>query len=219
MYALLISIVQLVYAYLDTPTSSYTSTIQLIAREIDATIEIAAVDLDMHRSVGWSEDILLLSLTEDNGTITPIVQQLEAAGHKRLDRKFLVFIDANTGCGMATQALNQKSADGYGVATLWRRCWSGNRALHELLHTLGAVQPGTVCHDTSNYWHSANEADVMHHSAGADIDPDYACYFGIDLPSINVANSPYLRHEAPPVFYNVWLPILRNEICPLYFLH
>lgn len=74
---------------------------------------------------------------------------LQKLGYNRTDRKYLVFADAHRYCGIGTYIADRRSGPGnrnnggpsYGRVD--SGCWSSAVATHQLVHTLGAVLPGS----------------------------------------------------------------------------
>lgn len=110
--------------------------------------------------------IILTPAGDDNFSAT--VGELQAMGHTRLDRKYLMWSDATLYCGVAqfrtddkpTQDNLNNARGGYG--RIDAGCWGRNDHLsevHELMHTLGAVQH-TAPHGTQA-GHCSDEWDVM----------------------------------------------------------
>jgi hypothetical protein len=102
-------------------------------------------------------------------------------GYNSPDRKYILFVDANIYCGIAT-AINDSSASvgnrnnlQAGFARIDSGCWSGVNAAHELVHLLGGVQQDAP--NATSSWHCTDEFDLM-------------CYS--DAP-----NYPRLRHLCP----------------------
>lgn len=87
-------------------------------------------------------------------TVTPsqarsfdqLLQAVRAAGHARVDRKYLLFVDGDAACGLAQLYLDDgassynRNNDGGMTAAMWARCWNGRVVAHEIAHLLGAVQ-------------------------------------------------------------------------------
>jgi hypothetical protein len=91
--------------------------------------------------------------------------ELQALGHNRSDRKYLVWVDAATGiCGLGEVYDDQRATannwnnTGPMYARVDAPCWH-YAELHEIFHTLGAVQPDTPHHSAAR--HCTDEADVM----------------------------------------------------------
>jgi hypothetical protein len=91
--------------------------------------------------------------------------ELQALGHNRTDRKYLVWVDAATGiCGLGEVYDDQRptASNWNNTGPMYARvdapCWH-YAELHEIFHTLGAVQPDTPHHSAAR--HCTDEADVM----------------------------------------------------------
>jgi hypothetical protein len=91
--------------------------------------------------------------------------ELQLQGYDRSDRKYLVWVDAAVGiCGLGEVYYDQRPGqenynnDGPQYARVDTPCWQ-YAELHEVFHTLGAVQPDSP--HPSAYLHCTDEADVM----------------------------------------------------------
>lgn len=92
------------------------------------------------------------------------ITAVQAAGHSRPDRKYLIFLDAQVYCGIATVATDDQpvwnASDNHaGYSRVDRPCWGAPVAAHELAHNLGAVQLSAPRSDGS--WHCTTEYDLM----------------------------------------------------------
>jgi hypothetical protein len=152
-------------------------------------------------------------------------QELRAAGYNRSDRKYLVWVDAAVGiCGLGEGYYDQRpTADNLNnTGPLYARvdapCWN-YAELHEIVHTLGAVQPHAP--HPSGYLHCTDEADVMCYDddGGGPVTMTSACppehellldcghddYFSTQPPAgsylashWNTANSSFLEPDTAP---------------------
>ena len=82
---------------------------------------------------------------------------------RRTDRNYLVLVDTPdhpfgypfSDCGLgevrydSSPGVGNRNNSGQGYAMVWSNCWTGLITAHELIHTLGAVQP-TAPHKTDN---------------------------------------------------------------------
>ncbi|HEX2284588.1 MAG TPA: fibronectin type III domain-containing protein, partial [Mycobacterium sp.] len=100
----------------------------------------------------------------DFGTM---IAELAALGHNRNDRKYLVWFDSDprnsSYCGIGTVYVDDRPTGNsndasVGYARADYLCWNWTEA-HELMHTLGAVQP-TAPHATAGL-HCTDEYDHM----------------------------------------------------------
>jgi len=111
-----------------------------------------------------------------------MVTELTAAGHRRTDRKYLVWFDSdrrNTGsCGLGTiwgddqpgaaNANNNQT----GYARIDYICWDFAES-HELMHNLGGVQLSAP--HSSGGWHCIDENDQMCYADGTALPLIYPC--------------------------------------------
>jgi hypothetical protein len=140
------------------------------------------------------EVVLSQAAINDFGTM---IDELEAAGYDREDRKYMMFTDANELCGIGTyyndDSSNQNNWNNFGPS--WGRadsgCWDGHTAAHELGHNLGVVQ-NSAPHSTYNKpvgnpgGHCTDEYDVMCYS---DWNPN------TNQPPMSTSCSPSSTHD------------------------
>jgi hypothetical protein len=95
---------------------------------------------------------------------------LKASGLNRIDRKYVVWFD-RPGCGTAYGAPGSDRSgpdNGYNggpnYAAIGTDCWTWHATAHELLHTLGAVQPSAP-HATT-HGHCWDDEDIMCYDDG-----------------------------------------------------
>lgn len=87
----------------------------------------------------------MLSPAGDN-SFNRTVNELQAAGYNRTDRKYMVFVDANIHCGLSgfidddQPSLSNANNFGPSYGRVDTGCWSAHAFAHELTHTLGGVQ-------------------------------------------------------------------------------
>ncbi|GAB6903773.1 hypothetical protein [Kineosporia succinea] len=107
------------------------------------------------------EDVVVPQTSmEDTDTITAA---LKAQGYDRADRKYVVWYD-QAGCGVGFGAGGNDLPDWYNLynygphyAMIGTSCWSWSTTLHELLHTLGAVNPSAPHASEKGHCWDAND--------------------------------------------------------------
>jgi hypothetical protein len=110
-------------------------------------------------------NVVLSSAGDDSFNNT--VNELKALGYERRDRKYMIFFDDNTYCGVATRYridhFGQLNANNFGPSYGFtgNRCWhtAGSIAAHELMHNLGAVQNSAPNSDLNG--HCVDRQEVM----------------------------------------------------------
>lgn len=95
-----------------------------------------------------------------------MIRQLKDAGYDKMDRKYLLMVDANAFCGVGSFLKDDNPTtdahDFTGYARIDTPCWDPGTMIHELSHTLGAVQYSAP--NTSKGAHCIDEWDVMCYS-------------------------------------------------------
>ena len=95
------------------------------------------------------------------------IDAVDGLGFNRSDRRYLMFVDADVYCGVATAYEDDSAAstnlNNGGTETAWSRldrdCWTSYAATHELLHNIGAVNNSTPNSTTNG--HCYDDRDVM----------------------------------------------------------
>lgn len=100
----------------------------------------------------------------------------KSAGFKSRDRIYVTFVDGIKGvynaCGQAimdrddSPGLNNKNNVGPAYALIGTGCWNGAVTLHEIGHTIGAVQPSAPHNSGGGKAHCYDEMDVMCYDDG-----------------------------------------------------
>ncbi len=226
--------VQAVYAHASDKPSRYTEVLPLIqqyAADASDRINYAAGRSGQGRVVRYvttgSPCVLdvanvTLSSTGDD-SLANTVAELRERGYNRTDRKYLVWVDAAVGiCGIAhvykddRPTLDNPNTRGNMFARTDAPCW-GYAELHELLHTLGAVQDSAPNSTKAGHCHDETDAMCYEDSSGAvmqqtctnqpawNVDCDLNDYFNAaPAPGSylaerwNVARNPYLHLTEPP---------------------
>ena len=170
--------VQAVYAVASDRPDRFADIAPLIATwagQMDTVVNHSAAETGGERHIrfvttpGCVLDIahVVLSPTGDD-TLSNTITELRAAGLNRSDRKYVIWADATVYCGIAqvaggdTPGLTNGANKGPHYARVDSGCWARTDHLsevHELMHTLGAVQLSAP-HSTGGY-HCTDESDLM----------------------------------------------------------
>lgn len=110
-----------------------------------------------------------------SASFADVVDAARLAGATRQDSDYVIFYDDPSPgiCGMASYheddrlASDNASNSGGGYAVVYADCWESSTVLHEIAHTLGAVQPAAP-NSTGSGGHCRDEWDVMCYDDGAD---------------------------------------------------
>ena len=172
--------------------ASVAGSLASFAADADDVFALSSAKTNTGRRVRWVQDgacnISVLNVTvpagslgtdaSTEGAFASMKDALTAAGFVDPTRKYLVFADANAMCGIAD--LYVDSAKGVnandGGAAMFARvdsaCWStdwtgGNSGAHELMHTLGAVQPDAP--NATPNGHCTDESDEMCYADGSNL--------------------------------------------------
>jgi len=184
--------VQAVYAVASGSTDRFASIAPLIAGwagQMDGVVEqsAAATGGDRHlrfvTNADCSLNVLRVTLSATgNDTFSNTMNELRAMGLTRTDRKYLVWAEALVYCGIAQVTGSDSSAStnaansGPNYARVDSGCWGRSDHLsevHELMHTLGAVQVSAP-HGTAGY-HCTDESDVMCYGDAAGVVTTQVC--------------------------------------------
>ncbi|MFP5317102.1 MAG: hypothetical protein ACLGI2_02280, partial [Acidimicrobiia bacterium] len=173
--------VQLVYARAAGVADRYATMVPSLrqwAARVDDMVNASAAKTGGARRVRYVHDaaclptvvnVVLTASGDDN--LTNTIEELRAQGHDRSDRKYLVWVDANVYCGIAQVYTDDRPGqENYNngpsnvagmVARVDTACWGSPNLVeaHELLHTLGSVQPGAP--NATPGGHCTDEYDRM----------------------------------------------------------
>ncbi|MCX6045915.1 MAG: Ig-like domain-containing protein [Chloroflexi bacterium] len=151
------------------------ATIRMEAMATDKIFNVSAQETGGYRHIRFVTDarchIDVLNIVIPpamNASFRATILALKAQGYDRPDRKYLMFVDADVYCGMATVVNDTKpSADNLtnlvtGYARMDSRCWQSDSIAHELVHVLGGVQ-FSAPHATGG-WHCVDQFDLMCYS-------------------------------------------------------
>jgi hypothetical protein len=155
--------------------AEYVESIRLWAISASHIFDASAHQTGGHREIRFVLDVSCLvdvrSVTipsQAHKTFKSTITALKALGYQEPQRKYLLFVDANIYCGIATVEKDSRgSLDNFnnnmaGYARVDNGCWMPKAIVHELVHTLGGIQ-----HDAphaSGGWHCTDEQDLMCYS-------------------------------------------------------
>jgi hypothetical protein len=152
--------------------ASFLASFRQWAAEADQATWLSAAETGGGRHLRWVTDSAC-QLQVAQATLTPAGEasfdqmrtELQLLGYNRIDRKYLVWVDAAVGiCGLGEVYDDQRpTSDNYNnrgpmYARVDAPCWH-YAELHEISHTLGAVQPDSPHPSAAR--HCTDEADVM----------------------------------------------------------
>jgi hypothetical protein len=137
------------------------------ARETDGDVRVRFVT-----SAGCVIDVLNIVVPAGaNADLGTTINALRTLKHNRVDRKYLLFVDANVYCGIAQSYADDRADSGspHNRGPMYGRvdsaCWGPQTAAHELVHTLGGVQNSapnsTYGKDGSIGGHCTDEQDIL----------------------------------------------------------
>lgn len=112
------------------------------------------------------QEVIVLPLS--TATLSTLIIELKRLGYDAPDRKYLMFVDAQVYCGIATiisdSSPGETNASNLrtGYARVDRTCWYDTVVAHELVHNLGGVQRDAP--NASGGWHCTDAHDVMCYS-------------------------------------------------------
>ena len=183
--------VQVVYAVSSDRTDRYDSVVDLVrgyAAAADQAYDDSATRDGGVRHVRWVTDpdcrltVLHVVLSPSGDDTLPNTRtELVNLGLTSVDRKYLVFVDANVYCGISyvvgddrPDASNPANS-GPTFSRVDSACWSGSTsvAAHELAHALGAVQLSAP--HSNGAWHCTDEYDRLCYDDGSGATLSYPC--------------------------------------------
>lgn len=184
--------VQAVYAVAADQADRSASVVPLIAGwagQMDGAVNQSAAETGGERHIRFvtSPDctlnvaVVTLSATGDD-SFANTIDELRAQGVTSSDRKYLIWADASVYCGIAQVAGGDSAAatnpanSGPTFARVDTGCWGRSdhlSELHELMHTLGAVQLSAP-HSSGGY-HCTDESDAMCYPDGTGATMTYPC--------------------------------------------
>jgi hypothetical protein len=147
--------VQLIYAHGPNVADAYNQalpSLRQVAGQLDGIMSASAAQVGQVRHYRFVTDascnVLVANVAMSAGArddFSTMVNELIDKGYGRSDRKYLVFGDAASYCGIAGTAPDDRPSqynrnDALGYARIDRGCWDSFFAGHELMHALGSVQ-------------------------------------------------------------------------------
>lgn len=149
--------------------------------QVEWTVQASAERLGGDRGVRWRTDSCALRIASHQVSVAALrdfatmVEELRDGGFHRTDRTYLLFVDSNAYCGIATaprddRSNNNRADSTAGYARVDRPCWTtgddGHHSIaaHELVHTLGAVQASAP--NGTNGAHCTDEHDLLCYDDG-----------------------------------------------------
>jgi hypothetical protein len=176
--------------------ADYVESMRLWAADADAIFDASAHQTGGHRHLRFvtNEDCQIevgrvVVSTSGDDSFQATVRELRTQGYTDVNRKYLMFVDSNLLCGIASAPNDDKpdAANRSNLVAAYARvdrgCWDGVSIAHELTHTLGGVQHSAP--NASGGWHCVDENDLMCYS-DSPLYPavEYACkesYYGLLL--------------------------------------
>ena len=183
--------VQAIYAVASDQTDRYDEVAPLIRGWAAITNQIyvdSAIEVGEERNIRFVTDAncelvvehVVLSATGDDNMLN-MINEMQEQGYSSENRKYLVWMDADIYCGMASiyhddsPLETNRNNSGNMFARVDTACWGGTRGTeaHELMHNLGGVQPSAP-HGTSRF-HCTDATDRMCYKDGVDVVMETIC--------------------------------------------
>jgi hypothetical protein len=156
--------------------ATYKTSFQQWAAEVDYDYNISAAQTGSNRHVRYVHDasctpsIIDVALSSSGASdFASTINELDAKGYNRTDRKYMIFMDAHVYCGISDVNVDDQagtanlSNSGPNYARIDGGCWSGVIAAHELMHNLGGVQL-TAPHNDGNFHCTEGYDNMCDHS-------------------------------------------------------
>jgi hypothetical protein len=226
--------VQLIYAHAsDVPDNyaTYATSFQQWAQGMDNDYNISASQTGGTSHIRFVTDAncnpvipdVTLSPTGDDNFVNTI-NELQALGYNRNDRKYVVFMDAHVYCGIANMSFDDQpgSANANNSGNTFGRvdagCWGDRIPAHELMHQLGGVQLSAPHSDGTGHCndgydnmcdHSGHAVQIVCADPAMDalFDCNHDDYFSTNPPAgsylathWNAANNVFLIQPPVPIY-------------------
>jgi hypothetical protein len=182
----------------------------------DAVFHESAAETGGDRRIRFVHEPFCGPVAIDDAVVAPgdvhnfdrTVEVLRELGHTRPDRIYLVFLDSpEFWCGIAE--FNQDDRPGpvntanvgnrFGLVT--SQCWDGLIAAHELMHTIGGVQPSAP--HSEGFAHCTDEWDLMCYDpdGGGPIAVTYVCADPAHQSRFDCNHDDYFHTDPPAGSY------------------
>lgn len=181
----------------------------------DTKVNESAARTGGARHIKWVTDSNCDAVVEkvivDDAAISNIgatVSALKSQGYDRNDRKYLMWTEGTQYCGMALMHIDDtadptQNADNTtaGYARVDRQCWgmSDSTELHELIHTLGGVQPSAP--NATPAGHCTDENDLMCYADTSGMPMRQVCTKPGDSGLLDCNNDDYFNTNPPAGSY------------------
>ena len=183
---------QVIYARPAGSRSRYRSSVREIrsaVRRMDAVLNAESIDsggpsADYKVVCDGSGAISVGRMTSSGSSLAAIASAARSSGYASTAVDYLIFYDDSNGqaCGTASlldderPVMTNASNGGGGYAIVYDGCWDNETPMHEVGHTMGAVQYGAP-HSTGTGGHCFQENDVMCYSPdGGDLNQSGASF-------------------------------------------
>ena len=147
--------------------------LQAVVRRINAVLNAESLasggpTADYRVLCDGGGQIVVSSFTTSGTTFSQVVADARRAGFEGTNADYLIFFDTvrDGGCGVGSYiddeslSASNESNSGGGYALVYRDCWFTEIPMHEVGHTMGAVQYSAP-HSTGTGGHCNQEHDVM----------------------------------------------------------
>lgn len=101
------------------------------------------------------------------------IKALQRAGYKASNRKYVLFAESRSLCGIGTvfsdsnPSVGNRNNGGASYARVDKDCWNGATAAHEITHMLGGVQLGAP--NATKGFHCTDDSDLMCYADAAGV--------------------------------------------------
>lgn len=228
--------VQVIYVYRSDRTnrlSEFLTTFRRLASEMDTIVDQSA------RKTGGQLRIRFVTTPQCQVDIAAVainpgamadfgdtIEQLAAAGYNAINRKYLLLVESNSFCGIGTflqsDTPDTTAHDLTGYARVDTPCWDAGTMIHELGHTMGAVQYSAP--HTSRGAHCIDEWDVMCYS-DSPFKPEmrFLCGDGTQDFRLDCNDDDYFASQPAPGSYldghwnmarSIYLTAGSGDVCP-----
>lgn len=202
--------------------------IRNLAIEADSAVQASAQKTGGHRQIRWTTrpdckvHVAVTAIPANSiSSFRETINRVKEQGHNYPNRRYILFVDDATYCGLGewmeddrpAHVGNYHNTDESFYARVDRTCWYSSAVLHELGHTLGAVQDSAP--NSTREAHCSDAYEVMCYQDASGIDTRVMCPQSHEA-LLDCQNNDYFHTNPAPSSY---LATHWNMASSKYLLH